>query len=174
VHLEGSDPSPSKINDCSASRMLILDVRTRWASTHQMLRTYYVIITATRVPGLWNVNVGRALDYRGTIDSFVSRNKDLHALELSNADWESIKLVASWLKSFRSATTEMSTTKLPMLSTTHAIFRGLQDDIKGILRNLPNSVSPRIKLGLTDAYRKLSDYYYQYDASPFYTWAACM
>jgi len=103
---------------------------------------------------LWNV--GRALDYHDTIDSFVSRNKDLHALELSNADWESIKLVALWLKSFRSATTEMSTTKYPMLSTTHAIFRGLQDDIKDILRSLPNSVSPRIKLGLTDAHRKFS------------------
>jgi hypothetical protein len=121
---------------------------------------------------LWNV--GRALDYHDTIDSFVSRNKDLHALELRNADWESIKLVALWLKSFRSVTTEMSTTKYPMLSTTHVIFRGLQDDIKDILRSLPDSVSPRIKLGLTDTHRKLSDYYYQYDASPFYTWAACM
>jgi hypothetical protein len=37
VHLEGSNPSKIS-NDCSASRMLILDVRTRWASTHQMLR----------------------------------------------------------------------------------------------------------------------------------------
>ena len=150
--------------------MLILDVRMRWASTHQMLRTLslYLLIY---IPVL--INVGRALDYRDTIDSFVSRNKDLHALELSDADWESIKLVASWLKSFRSATTEMSTTKLPMLSTTHAIFRGLQDDIKDILRSLPNSVPPKIKLGLTDAHCKLSDYYYQYDVSPFYTWAAC-
>ena len=116
---------------------------------------------------------GRALDYRDTIDSFVSRNKDLHALELSNTDWESLKLVTSWLKSFQSATTEMSTTRVPMLSTTHAIFRGLQDDIKNILRDLPNSVSPKIKLGLTDAHRKLSEYYYQFDVSPFYTWAAC-
>lgn len=115
---------------------------------------------------------GRALDYRDTIDSFVSRHKDLHTLELSNTDWESLKLVTSWLKSFRSATTEMSATKVPMVSTTHAIFRGLQEDIKNILRNLPNSVSPTIKLGLTDAHRKLSDYYYQFDASPFYTWAA--
>jgi hypothetical protein len=107
------------------------------------------------------------------INSFVLRNKDLHAFELSNADWESIKLVTSWLKSFRAATTEMSATKVPMLSTTHAIFRGLQDNIKTILHNLPDSVSPNIKLGLTDAHRKLSDYYYQYDSSPFYTWAAC-
>ena len=68
----------------------------------------------------------------------------------------------------------MSATKVPMLSTTHAIFRGLQDDIKTILCNLPDSVSLNIKAGLTDAHRKLSDYYYQYDTSPFYTWAACM
>ena len=61
-----------------------------------------------------------------------------------------------------------------MLSTTHTVFRGLQDEIKDILRSLPNSASPSIKTGLTDAYCKLSDYYYEYDASPFYTWAACM
>jgi hypothetical protein len=60
-----------------------------------------------------------------------------------------------------------------MLSTTHAIFRGLQDDIKNILRSLPDSVSPKIKLGLTDTHHKLSDYYYKFDASPFYIWAAC-
>ncbi|KAI0282624.1 hypothetical protein BC826DRAFT_864166, partial [Russula brevipes] len=123
-----------------------------WASTHQMLHM--------------------SLDYCDTIDSFVSRNKDLHVLKLSNADWESIKLVTLWLKSFRSATTEMSATKVPMLSTTHTIFRGLQEDIKSILCDLPNSVSPKIKHGLVDAHRKLSNYYYHYDESPFYTWAA--
>jgi hypothetical protein len=68
----------------------------------------------------------------------------------------------------------MSATKIPMLSTTHAIFRGLQDDIKDTTRHFPNSASPTIKLGLTDAHRKLGDYYYEYDALPFYTWAACM
>jgi hypothetical protein len=67
----------------------------------------------------------------------------------------------------------MSTTMFPMLSTTHAIFRGLQEDIKGILRSLPTTVSTRIKQGLIDAHTKLSDYYHKYDESPFYTWAAC-
>ncbi|KIJ96829.1 hypothetical protein K443DRAFT_124286 [Laccaria amethystina LaAM-08-1] len=117
---------------------------------------------------------GRALDYRNMIDSFVLRNKDLRDFELSAAEWDSIKLVTSWLKSFRSATTEMSTTKVPMLSMVHAVFRGLQDDLKEILCNLPNSVSPNVKWGLTDAHWKLSDYYYKYDESPFYTWAARM
>lgn len=48
-----------------------------------------------------------------------------------------IAQVASWLKAFRSATTEMSRTKEPMISTIHAIFRGLQDHVKDIFKNLP-------------------------------------
>ena len=36
------------------------------------------------------------------------------------------------------------------------------------------STLPRIKASLLEAHRKLSDYYYKYDQSPFYTWAACM
>jgi len=44
--------------------------------------------------------LGRALDYHSTIDSYISWNKDLHTLELSNTDWESINLVMTWLKSF--------------------------------------------------------------------------
>ncbi|KAF8234450.1 hypothetical protein L208DRAFT_1261736 [Tricholoma matsutake] len=72
----------------------------------------------------------------------------------------------------------MSTTKIPMLSTTHAIFWGLQEDIKGILRCLLATVSPYvtylIKHSLINAHTKLSDYYHKYDESPFYTWAACM
>jgi hypothetical protein len=65
---------------------------------------------------------GHMLDYQDAVDSFVLRNKKLHALKLTDADWESIKLVALWLKSFQSATTEMSATKVLMLSTTHMIF----------------------------------------------------
>ena len=67
--------------------------------------------------------LGWAFDYHKTINAFVSRNKDLYALELSNTDWESINLVASWLKSFWSATTEMSATKVLVLSTTHNFSR---------------------------------------------------
>jgi len=74
---------------------------------------------------------------------------------------------------FCSATTQMSSTKMPTLSHVHTIFRGLQDELKDILCALPNSVSPNIKKGLTDAHRKLSDYYYKFDESPFYIWAAC-
>ena len=55
--------------------------------------------------------------------------------ELSNTNWESIKLVTLWLKSFQAAMTEMSATKVPMLLMTHAIFQGLQDDL--MLHSVP-------------------------------------
>jgi len=82
--------------------MLILDVKTRWSSTHQMLH--------------------RALDFRQAIDDFIAKTHDLRQYELSDADWAGIELVMQWLKAFRSATTQMSTTKRPMLSSAHAIF----------------------------------------------------
>jgi hypothetical protein len=80
--------------------------------------------------------------------------------------------VASWLKAFRSATTEMSRTKEPMLSTVHAIFRGLQEHIRSTLAELPDSAPMELRDGLVEAHQKLSEYYYRSDESPFYTWAA--
>ncbi|KAJ6616174.1 hypothetical protein B0H10DRAFT_2393509 [Mycena sp. CBHHK59/15] len=59
--------------------ILILGVRTRWSSTHQMLR--------------------RALDHRKMIDDFVGKHRDLHHLDLTAANWDAISLVAGWLKS---------------------------------------------------------------------------
>ena len=114
----------------------------------------------------------RALDYRSVIDDFVVKNHDLRKFEMHADDWDAIILVAQWLKSFWSATMEMSTTKWPMLSSTHAIFRGLQEALHESLRTLPNNTPARLKLGLTQAQRKLSDYYGKIDDSPYYTWAS--
>ena len=63
------------------------------------------------------------------LDDFVAKNRDLDRHELQDEDWVSITLVAKWLKSFQSAMTQISTTKCPMLSWTHAIFQGLQDSL---------------------------------------------
>ena len=117
--------------------------------------------------------IGRALDYQSVIDDFVAKNKDLRKFEMHADDWDAITLVTQWLKSFRSATTQMSTTKHPMLSSTHAIYRGLQESLRESLRNLPNNTPPKLKLGLTRAHRKLSDYYNKIDDSPYYTWSSC-
>lgn len=59
-----------------------------------------------------------------------------------------------------------------MLSTTHAIFRGLQDDLKQSLTELPNSAPSALKTSLVKAHRKLSDYYTKLDESPLYIWAS--
>ena len=59
-----------------------------------------------------------------------------------------------------------------MLSMTHAIFRGLQDDLKDSLSQLPQSAPPILKSSLIKAHRKLSDYYTKLDESPYYIWAS--
>jgi hypothetical protein len=116
---------------------------------------------------------GRALDYRDVIDNFVAKNRELRSLKLSTADWDAIALVTKWLKSFRSATTQMSTTKCSMLSSTHAIFRGLQEDIRNSLAELPDGAPAKLKMSLMKAHRKLSDYYTKLDESPYYIWSSC-
>ena len=94
------------------------------------------------------------------IDDFIFQNEDLCNLALTEAEWESITQVAGWLKAFQSATTQMSTTKQPMLLTAHAIFCGLQDKVRNTLSSLPDSTLQMIKDGLLAAHQKLSEYYY--------------
>jgi len=156
--------------------MLILDVKTRWSSTHQIMHTFvvdlslnliYILIIKCYPPG-------RALDFSKEIDDFVGWHCDLRSPELDADDWSAISLVAGWLKAFHSATTQMSRMKQPMLSTIHAIFRGLQDHICSTLAELSDSAPAQLRDGLVDAHQKLSEYYYRSDESPFYTWAASM
>jgi hypothetical protein len=107
------------------------------------------------------------------IDNFICQNEDLSNLVLTKAEWESIMQVAGWLKAFWSATTQMSMMKQSMLSTTHAILHGLQDEVHDDLCSLPDLTSLMIKDGLLAVHQKLSEYYYHFDLSPFYIWAAC-
>ncbi|KAF8992769.1 hypothetical protein BDQ17DRAFT_1456193 [Cyathus striatus] len=116
--------------------------------------------------------LNRALRYKDDFDTFASRYKDLRPLALTEDDWVSVNIVSTWLVKFHRATTQMLATKQPMLSSTHAVFRGLQDQLKAALCTLPDTSPPQIKKGILNAHRKLSDYYYKFNQSPFYTWAA--
>ncbi|KAF8223679.1 hypothetical protein L208DRAFT_1315686, partial [Tricholoma matsutake] len=113
-----------------------------------------------------------ALQHREAINTYIYRHEDLIQNCLTKQDWRAIKMVTCWLKSFQSATTQMSATKNPMLSSTHAIFRGLQAKIKDILRE-EQGLSPQLVQGLSNAHLKLSEYYYKFNKSPFYLWASC-
>jgi hypothetical protein len=115
--------------------------------------------------------LGRALQHREAINTYVYRHEDLIQYRLTEDDWKAVEMVTRWLKSFRSATTQMSATKTPMLSSTHAIFRGLQAEIRDILQE-EQGLNPRLIQGLTDAHLKLSEYYYKFDESPFYLWSS--
>ncbi|KAJ6575957.1 hypothetical protein DFH09DRAFT_1311412 [Mycena vulgaris] len=141
--------SPKKV--IAGVHMLILDVKTRWSSTHQMM--------------------DRAVKYRDSVTKFISENPDLHGDDLTVQDRNAISLVSDWLSNLRSSTSQMSTTSRPMLSSTHAIFRGLQTTLKEKLVALPKESSPELVEGLSKAHRKLSDYYYKYNQSSLYIWA---
>ena len=114
------------------------------------------------------------MHYRDVIDDYVAKEKPLRPYELSQDDWDSIELVTTFLRTFRAGTTQMSATKKPMLSTTHAIFKGLQDDIKRFIRDFPISAHPHLLAALVGSHRKLSDYFYKFDLSPYYIWSICM
>ncbi|KAI9513529.1 hypothetical protein F5148DRAFT_969355, partial [Russula earlei] len=98
-------------------------------------------------------------------------HEDLIQHCLTKKDWRAIKMVTRWLKSFQSATTQMLATKKPMISSTHAIFCGLQAKIRDILHE-EQGLSPWLIQGLSSAHLKLSEYYYKFDESPFYLWAS--
>ncbi|KAJ7083642.1 hypothetical protein B0H15DRAFT_769797, partial [Mycena belliarum] len=92
--------------------------------------------------------------------------------QLSDEDWTAIRQVRKWLSSFRRATTDMSATSKPMLSQTHLVFCELQRSLKSELASLPSDVAPELKEGMLAAHKKLSDYYFTFDTSPYYLWAS--
>ncbi|KAJ7301009.1 hypothetical protein DFH08DRAFT_724736, partial [Mycena albidolilacea] len=141
----------------TAAIMLILDVKTRWSSTHQMLR--------------------RALSYRDSVNMYVRKDcavggsGALRNYIMDDDDWKAIELVASRLKIFRHATVQMSRTKKPMLSTTHAVFRGLQAELKDTIANLPVEIDLSLHGSLVHAHWKLNEYFYKFDQSEYCSWA---
>jgi len=159
------------MDGCQRLLMLILDMKTQWSSTHQMMHKFLSYVWQSCSLSIHNT--GHTLQFQKEIDNFVGHNHDLRFLELDEEEWDAIAQVVDWLMAFQSATMQMSTSKTPMLSMTHAIFRGLQEHIREIYCDISTSTPPKIKASLLNAHKKLSDYYYKYDQSPFYIWAAC-
>jgi hypothetical protein len=139
---------------------------------HQPIRCFVCVLLL--ISSLYSYRKCRAGTWLPLGDRYIYGKKPWPCkVQLTAHDWDGIVLVAKWLKQFRHATTKMSTMKLPMLSSTHATFRGLQKHLKTVISMLPNDTAPEIKTGLLDAHCKLSNYYYKFDQSPWNIWAAC-
>jgi hypothetical protein len=124
-----------------------------------------------------SIIIGRALDFKEAVNTYIvsdmTTGGELVDCLLTSTDWEAIGLVSDWLKSFRIATTEMSTTKKPMLSSSRDTFFTLQRDIKAIIRSLPPNVDRTLRDGLVNAHLKLSTYLSKFDQSEYPLWASC-
>src|SRR6267154_107190 len=116
-----------------------------------MMRKFLSFVARSYDHSLLIHNLGHALQFRNEIDDFIGRNRDLRSLELDKDEWEAIAQVADWLMAFHAAMTQMSTSKVSMLSMTHAIFRGLQEHIQQIYNDLPMSMALKVKAGLLNA-----------------------
>lgn len=115
------------------------------------------------------------MHYCQEIDDFVAKNKDLglRTYELSSPEWSVITVVTNWLLLFRKAMVAMSATKVPMLSSTHATLKGLQDRLREELTKLPSSALPLLRKALTEAHTKLGEYFFKIDISPYVIWTSC-
>lgn len=74
----------------------------------------------------------------------MAKNIELRQYELSATEWDAITLITQWLQAFCDATTQMSAIKHLTLSSTHTVFKGLQDHIAEHICELPSSASPQI------------------------------
>jgi subtilase family serine protease len=110
--------------------------------------------------------------HKEALKTYTAKDLDLRKYELSSAEWDNLALVADWLGIFREATTLMSTTKYPMISSVHAVFNGLQKTTKKMIADLPPRTSTELRNGLVNAHNKLAVYYSKFDDSKYYFWAA--
>ncbi|KAH8930303.1 hypothetical protein BT69DRAFT_1311007 [Atractiella rhizophila] len=132
--------------------MLILDVRTRWGSTHDML------------------DLG--LRYKDVIETYSNRHELPSMLHLSEKEWNSVEQVCKWLAIFRQATYDMSMNKASCLSQTLGVYHSLLGFLKEEISRLTNTVVDKeYRQALLDCYYKLSDYHYRSDLSPYYIYA---
>ncbi|EXX56006.1 hypothetical protein RirG_220070 [Rhizophagus irregularis DAOM 197198w] len=130
---------------------LILDIRTWWNSTHDMLE--------------------RALEMREALDATASSDKDLRIFELNENEWNTIKEIMSVLKVFIRATKVVSSAKYPILSTTIPIYNFLIDKLESYCdKSNYSDIANAVKVGIN----KLDTYYTKTDDTNMYTVATVL
>ncbi|GBB87371.1 hypothetical protein RclHR1_13820001 [Rhizophagus clarus] len=130
----------------------ILDVRTWWNSTFDMLSHAFMM--------------------REAIDAMVNSDKDLRNFEITDDEWDKINEIISVLKIFVQTTKILSTAKYPMLSSSIPIYNYLMDRLEAYCENFDssNDIVIAVKAGL----KKLEFYYEKSDETTMYTIATVL
>ena len=76
---------------------LILDCKTHWSSTHQMLHNYFLLLLCSS-----DWLLGCALDFKTLVNAYVTKDikttgGELDGCIITGADWKAIQLVKEWL-----------------------------------------------------------------------------
>lgn len=125
-HLAGIDP-----------KELIVDVRTRWNSTHDMIE--------------------RALELREPLDNMAAHDTNLVMYQLTPEEWQLLKDVRKFLKAFKTASNHLCAARHPTITIGVPVYNFLIDRLEGY-RDAPSS-SDAVKAATNAAINKLKAYY---------------
>ncbi|CAG8848888.1 25120_t:CDS:2, partial [Racocetra persica] len=131
---------------------LILDVKTRWNSTHNMLT--------------------RSLELRKALDAVASLDKDLQSLKLDHNVWNKIQEVANILKIFLRVIQIISLAKYPLLASTIPIYNYLIKELELYHNNL--DLSYEVTIAINMGLKKLKTYYSKTNDLAIYTIAVML
>jgi len=129
----------------SASKGLILDVKTRWNSTFLMLQ--------------------RALELRGPLGDVATLDRDLRAYHLTDEEWSMLETVCNLLSVFKQATDFLSGSTYPTLTAAILVYNYLMDDLEGFME--AHGESAVLVEAAKAAWGKLSTYYSKSDAGVY-------
>lgn len=98
----------------------ILDVRTRWNSTHDMLHVAYKL--------------------KGALSMLWDTCAEIKNFKLSDLEWSSLDQILIYLKHFKYVSTAIGGEKNAILPTAVVAFNMLVDKIESIVVNLDNKI----------------------------------
>lgn len=116
--------------------MVILDVKTRWYSTYEM--------------------ICRAVKMREAIDIYTSCDADLRDLSLQDSEWELLSEILNFLKVFEETTKFLCQEKFPTIQYVVPVYNYLLEKIQEF-RNSSNS--SHMRQAVKQAQDKISTYY---------------
>ncbi|CAB4484797.1 unnamed protein product [Rhizophagus irregularis] len=135
---------------CEAAHLpdkeLVVDVKTRWNSTFDMIE--------------------RSLELREALDNIAIADRDLRQWELIDAEWDLLKQIKKLLYIFLRATLHISHGRYPTIENSIPIFNWIMDKIEDFDKKA--NIDEIVKKAACNAMEKLKKYY-QYTDGIIYT-----